>query len=131
MPNSEYAWKVFDTAMAHRAAFNMDRWVEFRERRWKDGGATLEELESECGTTACLASWAVAMDGYELDEGCCRKIGDTDRYAWTDIQATARGLFGITYSQSHRLFLEVGNEDVEQEMISIFGPRPADAAVTA
>lgn len=49
--NTELGRKVLDHVTAHRDQFDMRKWGEGNEA---------------CGTTACLAGWAMLLSGYSL-----------------------------------------------------------------
>lgn len=121
-PNAELAYAAMDAALLNRRHFDMDSWCD---------GAAVVDLASltapakrgSCGTTACLAGWAVVLSGYRVNARAAVIAADSGEIVAADIQSFAAELLGITYAQSEDLFF-VDNDEIEDEVAAMFGPRP-------
>jgi hypothetical protein len=119
-PNAELAYKVLDAALAHEGHFDMAAWGDTATGR----PASIADLTSpNCGTVACLAGWTVAMAGHSVDSGAdlYDASGNSLGRKADDLAAE---LLGITEQEAGDLFYS-SNDDVEDRIAEIFGPRPA------
>lgn len=125
-PNAELAYATLDLVNAHRNRFEMEWWAD-----GPDSTVTLAQLTTDdeaCGTTACYAGWAVALRGYAATAGGRVLDAETGAVISTDIQRFAADLLGISHDTSEYLFY-VHNDDIEDAVAEIFGPRPEPAPV--
>lgn len=123
-PNAELAWRALDAAKANPDHFDMNLWAATPDQ---SGSVGLDDLQgSQCGTTACLAGWVVAVSGYRATRGGVVLNGDGTEWHY-DLQSFAATLLGITFSESEELFF-AENETVEHVTARIFGPRPCGDA---
>lgn len=120
-PNTELAYRALDAATAYPDHFKMDMWV----RHPKDAPVGLDELTgTDCGTTACLAGWAAALNGYQIDyRGHVYRNGQP---IYRDIETLAEELLGISEDTSAWLFY-VGDDEIADAVAKVFGPRPEPA----
>jgi hypothetical protein len=82
MDNPELGRLVLKQAAAFPETFNMGSFY----------------YEGQCGTTACLAGWALLLDGYELRSAACSPMPGFYRadgtFVW-DIELEALNLLGL------------------------------------
>lgn len=113
------AWATLDLALAHKRAFDMDMWVYMPARR-ANRRVDLNDLTSECGTTACFAGWHAARHGYKVWQGgLAIKDGVGDIYCDT----FTRKDLGLNFLDGDKIF-SCENDDIEQRIEDEFGPRP-------
>ena len=122
-PDAELAYRGLDAAKAHKTHFNMDDWAQ------SPNGSPigLEDLTGpECGTTACFAGWIVVLAGYRLNgDGV---VFDTQgKPVGRNAESLAIELLGIDFDQAGDLFF-VDNDEIDDAVAAIFGPRPAVTA---
>ncbi len=122
-PNTELAYEALDLAMRHGAAFEMNAWAESL-----DGGiVALGDLTAQCGTTACLAGWVVAIKGYALDGAANLFTADGNKVEGKRADQLAAELLNIDSDTADDLF-NSGNRSVAGKVAEIFGPRPVTDA---
>jgi hypothetical protein len=117
-PNAARAYRVLDRARA-AGTLNMGGWAQ---RNGFRATVDLDELTSECGSTACLAGWTVADAGYAVDsEG---GVFSADGARVGEVWAMAAQLLAISDEDAARLFYST-SAGVDRAVAEIFGPRPA------
>lgn len=116
------AYVTLDLALAHREALDMGTWVS----PTPDGlGLTsLEDLEEECGTTACYAGWHAARLGHTFDEDGEVWMPDG---GYVHVAELARKDLGLTDSAAYSLFEHTDGDFLAEEIAYEFGPRPDSA----
>jgi hypothetical protein len=120
-PNAELAYRVLDTARANGEHFDMGDWGDS-----PDGSpVNLDDLtQPNCGTTACLAGWTVALAGYSVNSHAA--VFNADGEYVGDATRMAMDMLRIDADQAEDLFY-ASTEYVGLAVAEIFGPRP-DAA---
>lgn len=116
------AYATLDLALAHREALNMSVWV--RPGFHDDEPVTLDDLVSECGTTACYAGWHVARMGYKIEADGDVLLID---HMYRSVAQVAREDLGLTESAADDLFLATFASDLAYAIAEEFGPRPVTA----
>jgi hypothetical protein len=119
-PNAELAYRVWDKARAYGDHFDMAAWGETTTGR----PASIADLTSpNCGTVACLAGWTAAMAGYSVDSSADLYDANGNPLG-RKADDLAGELLRITEEEALRLFF-AANDDIEDRIAEIFGPRPA------
>jgi hypothetical protein len=124
--NGELAWRALDTARA-KGKLDMGSWFQVESSRGYGIEVTPEQLldENMCGTTACHAGWVVALSGYIMrDEPGGVMAIPPDGGAYDSVMSTARVLLGVSDDEALALFLDSGDDTIEETVTEIFGPRP-------
>lgn len=116
--NVELLTKVRDLAVHEPAKFDMNTWVTIK-RELINFPEDTSKIKVECGTTACIAGWAVQLAGDKLLVDRYSSIRDgiyqtTNSVAKNgrvcDIQSRAQNLLGLTEMETDILFFS-GNDD--------------------
>lgn len=117
-PNAELAYRVLDIARAHGEHFNMGDWGDS-----PDGSPiNLDDLtRPDCGTTACLAGWTVALAGYRIDSHATAY--DVHGNVVGGVAEMAGDMLGLSEDEADDLFYE-STEGVGRKVAELFGPRP-------
>lgn len=115
------AYATLDLALAHRQALDMSIWV--RPGFYDGEPVTLDDLVSECGTTACYAGWHVARLGHKIDADGDVLAGGVYR----SVARVAREDLGLTEFAADHLFLATYASDLACAIAEEFGPRPVTA----
>ncbi len=147
-PDAARAWRVFSLIEQHRDSLDMGSWIDRRSRLSGEnvfpvGIVGLDDLTTDCGTTACQAGWAVAEAGYTMlnvfgftivREVAEAQPGGIDGLTFSDVAdpdgcrssvlRVARRLLGLDDEETDRLFMETSADDLEDALTAIFGPRP-------
>lgn len=121
--NTAFAYQALDAALAHPSGFAMDTWAITDDPN-KELITLADLMGPDCGTTACLAGWIVALAGYRMHED-----GDVVDEGGTYLghaYLMASDLLGITYEQGAELFC-AGADKIEAAVQQMFGPRPEPA----
>ena len=123
-PNAELAYRVLDLATANGDRFDMGGWG------WgPDISVGLDELTddgAECGTSACLAGWTVALHSYRVGSDASVYDAHGNRLG-SKADAVAAELLGLTEDEADRLFY-APNDSIDSRVAEIFGPRPERAS---
>ena len=117
--NIELLTKVRDLVIKTPDRLEMGSWGTVAEDlvEFDDG----HKAKVSCGTTACVAGWAVQLHGYKFIVDAENRELDgayfvTDCVAGNgrvmDIDEKARKLLGLTPEEADFLFLDVGNDEV-------------------
>lgn len=116
--NIELLTEIRDLIKKKPKLLNMSHWsdIPLETVVFKDGK---EIAKVSCGTTQCIAGWAVQLKGYKFLVGrddldyddhykptTCTKNGRA-----VDIQRKAAELLGLTPEESYFLFLDVDNDE--------------------
>lgn len=121
--NIELLTKIRDLIAAEPKKLDMYSWSKFLPEQVGNLGYD-SKVKLDCGTTQCIAGWAVQMSGWkflvfgdEVDyddddnevyfaDTCVAKNGRTAL-----VEDKARDLLGLTNEESTYLFTRVGNND--------------------
>ncbi len=122
-PNTELAYEALDLAMRHDAAFDMNAWADSLDGK----PVAIGDLTAQCGTTACLAGWVVAITGYALDGAANLFTADGNKVDGKRAYQLAAELLNIDSDTADDLFT-TGNLRVAGKVAEIFGPRPVTDA---
>lgn len=101
--NKELFQKVYDQISSEPETH--EQWT------WEDS----ETANEECGTTRCVAGWAVFF-GHNLEHGQSIYCGYGDGSAWRhpSIQREAAHLLGLTDNEAAHLFLSTNNSQARE-----------------
>lgn len=112
-PNTELAYRVLDHIDAHPELWRQSSWLD----------------ESECGTTACFAGWAVLLSGCKVSE---------DEYCDNVVHEGPAEVVGMSIPRAADTLLGIDpdtlpvdpydglntREELGSAVIQVFGPRP-------
>lgn len=134
-PNAELAWRVLDHIDVDPESWNQGTWYR----------------QTDCGTSACFAGWAVALAGHRIDVDSEPDPDGAQYYAAIDgdrniticgaamldlglvgIQVPCRcGDCGTTVGAADLLFDAVNDREALGALVAeIFGPRPEHCSYT-
>lgn len=121
MRNIELLTKIRDLIERDPGKLDMGSFSKISENELGRHLGYGEVIEIDCGTTQCIAGWAVWLCGYrfrasvgdlDVDSRDCYAFECIDSVGrFRSIDASARELLGITWNDAEFLFYEVGNND--------------------
>ena len=76
--------------------FKMDSWFAKTDELGLDSISPEGEIDHSCGTTGCIAGWAIMTQGYS----------DRDFMDTNEVIAKAREILGLSSKQANRLFYD-------------------------
>lgn len=147
-PDAARAWRVFSLIEQHRDSLDMGSWIDRRSRLSGEnvfpvGIVGLDDLTTDCSTTACQAGWTVAEAGYTMlnvfgftivREVAEAQPGGIEGLTHSDVAAldrcsfsvmrVAQRLLGLGDIDADRLFTQTSDDELEDALTAIFGPRP-------
>lgn len=110
--NIELLTKVRDLVEKQPEKLNMENWA-WCDVEWDFDGDGYKKVV-DCGTTACIAGWAVQLHGYKF------LLHDGDQYAIEciarngrvmNIEYKAQELLGLTDDEANSLFINTSKDD--------------------
>lgn len=95
--------------------YNTDLMIQVRDHVIEHPETHVQNIwvsRNECGTTACIAGWAVQLSGVEADKHQLSEYGETSRTAdGRSVNLLATELLGLTDIEASHLFIESTTED--------------------